>query len=134
MITVFDLSKPAVSGVIDENKFTIALTVPGGTDVTNLSPSIVISPLATVYPTSNAPQDFTSPKTYTVTAQDGSTQTYQVTVKVLPSAASKANQSNLGLIVVVILIIIIVIAAVAVVALFVLRNIRRRKAGFKKYN
>ena len=130
LITAFDLSKPPVSGIVDESKFTITITVPSGTNVKNLSPSIDISPLATVYPASNAPQDFTNPVVYTVTAQDGSTQTYQVTVKLLPPAASKANKSNVVLIVVIISIIIIIIVAIAIAAVFIMRNRRKRSAGF----
>ena len=130
LITVFDFAKPAVSGIVDESKFTITLNVPSNTNVKSLSPSIDVSPLATVYPASNVPEDFTNPIVYTVTAQDGSTQTYQVTVRLLPSAASKANKSSAGLIVVIIVIIIIIVVAIAIVALFVVRNRRKKSAGF----
>ncbi len=59
----------------------IALTVPYGTDVTNLTPTITITG-ASVSPASGVPRDFSSPVTYTVTAADGSTQNYAVTVTV----------------------------------------------------
>ena len=57
----------------------LALTVPFGTEVTALVPTIVHTG-ASVSPASGAAQDFTSPVNYTVTAEDGSTQAYEVTV------------------------------------------------------
>ena len=60
----------------------ISLTVSGSTDVTNLTPTIMISADATVNPASGVAQDFTTPVTYTVTAADLSTQVYTVTVAV----------------------------------------------------
>ena len=78
---------PEVVGTIDETNYTVTLIVPYGTDVKNLTPAIVISPNATVSPASNAPQNFTSPVTYMVTAQDGSMQNYKVTVNVLPKVS-----------------------------------------------
>jgi hypothetical protein len=64
----------------------IALTVPYGTDVTNLTPTVTITG-ASVSPASGVPRDFSSPVTYTVTAADGSTQNYTVTVTVAPNPA-----------------------------------------------
>ncbi|PIB34045.1 hypothetical protein BFP72_00665 [Reichenbachiella sp. 5M10] len=46
----------------------------------NLTPTITVSNKATVSPKSGVAQDFTSPVTYTVTAEDGSTQTYVATI------------------------------------------------------
>lgn len=58
----------------------ITVTVSGTTDVTNLTPTISVSSMATVSPASGVTQDFTNPVTYTVTAEDGSIQQYTVTV------------------------------------------------------
>lgn len=69
-----------VVGVIDENNKTIKLTVPNGTDVSFLAPSINIEG-ASVYPVSNVAQDFSSSKIYTVTAEDGTTVSYGATVE-----------------------------------------------------
>lgn len=77
---VFTGLTPPVNGVIDENTHSIDLMVPKGTDMTNLAPAVTVSDSATVYPASGTPQDFTAPVTYTVTAQDGSSQDYTVTV------------------------------------------------------
>ncbi len=58
----------------------IFITVPFGTEVTNLAPTYTLSPLATALPLSGSTHNFTSPVNYTVTAQDGSTKVYQVKV------------------------------------------------------
>lgn len=75
---------PAVSGIIDETGKTVGIEVPFGTDVTALVPTIEVSALATVSPASGIAQNFTAPVSYTVTAEDGSSQSYTVTVTILP--------------------------------------------------
>ncbi|HOD35390.1 MAG TPA: beta-propeller fold lactonase family protein [Syntrophales bacterium] len=69
---------------------TVAVTMPYGTDVTALAPTITVSPGATIDPASGVAQDFTTPQTYTVTAMDGVTQkTYKVTVTEAPNTAAE---------------------------------------------
>ena len=82
-ITAFSFQglTPAVSGVVNETLHTIALTVPAGTNVSALVPTITITG-ASVSPASGVAQSFSTPVTYTVTAADASTQTYTVTVTV----------------------------------------------------
>lgn len=58
----------------------IAVQVPTATVVTALAPTFSVSPFATVVPASGTVRDFTKPQTYTITAQDKSTQTVTVTV------------------------------------------------------
>src|SRR5450756_719114 len=70
---------PVAIGVINETTFTVALTVPYGTNVTGLVPTITQTG-ASVVPLSGVAQDFTLPVVYTVTASDESTQAYVVTV------------------------------------------------------
>jgi spore coat protein CotH len=65
-------------GVIAEQ--TITVTVPYGTNITDLSPVILFTGRA-ISPASMTVQDFTSPVTYRVTADDGSTRDYVVTVR-----------------------------------------------------
>jgi hypothetical protein len=77
---LFAALDPEVYGEIDEAAHTISAAVPTGTSVTALVPTIRISEFASVSPESGVAQDFTNPVTYTVTAQDGSTQDYVVTV------------------------------------------------------
>ncbi len=66
-----------VSGTIAGNN--ISLTVPYGTNLSGLTPTITITG-ASVSPASSVTQNFTNPVTYTVTAADGSTKIYSVTV------------------------------------------------------
>ena len=76
-----------VSGTITPGSpNTVIVTLPPGTDVSALTPTVVVSQWATYAPT--GPQDFTNsvttPVPYTVTADDGTTQqVYQVTLVVL---------------------------------------------------
>ncbi len=68
-----------VTGVITGTN--IAIELPAGTDVTALKPTFVHTG-NTVSTASEVARDFTSPQTYTVTAQDGSTKVYTVTATV----------------------------------------------------
>lgn len=83
LITSFDFNDPLAVGSISQTSNTIVVAVPPSTDVTKLTPSIEISKYATISPSSDTPQDFTNPVAYTVTAQNGSTQKYVVTVNVV---------------------------------------------------
>lgn len=69
-------------GIIDEIAHKIECYVPAGTDVTELVPTIEVSEGATVSPASGEAQDFTHPVVYTVTAMNGTTAEYTVTVVV----------------------------------------------------
>ncbi|MFA6145924.1 MAG: hypothetical protein WC697_01150, partial [Patescibacteria group bacterium] len=88
----FDGLNPKVTGDINKTDYTVTLNVPSGTDLTVLVPTIVtngkyIGENPVIIPASGAPQDFTNPVTYTVTAGNGDTQPYVVTVNVTPSSA-----------------------------------------------
>ena len=72
-----DLSPP-VDGVITDTA--IDASVPSDVDITAIVPTIVISESATIAPDTGVAQDFTSPVVYTVTAQDGSTKDFTVTI------------------------------------------------------
>jgi hypothetical protein len=85
-ITAFSFSSPAATGVINETLHTIALTVPSGTGVHALVPTITITG-ASVSPASGVARDFSDPVVYTVTAADATTQAYTVTVTVAPPLA-----------------------------------------------
>ena len=77
---VFESFDPDISGSIDDNS--ISATVPYDADVTSLTPTITVASTATVAPASGVSQDFSSPVSYTVTAQNGSQTTYSVTITV----------------------------------------------------
>jgi len=66
----------------------ISITVPFGTDVTALAPTYTISGVSAT-PASGSPRNFTTPQTYTVTAQDSSTKAYLVTVTIAPISSAK---------------------------------------------
>jgi hypothetical protein len=72
---------PVVNGIIDEETKTITLTVPYGTDLTALVPTIDHTGVG-ISPDSGEAADFTDPVIYTVAAEDSSTQDYTVKVTV----------------------------------------------------
>lgn len=78
-----------VEGFIRENPNTVTLNFAEGTDVTHLTPTIVVSPYATIEPASGVTQDFTNPVYYTVTALDGSEARYEVTALVYDAVSEK---------------------------------------------
>ena len=70
------------SGATHGGASTISVSVPYGTTLANATPSIMVSPGASVSPASGVPQDFTQPVIYTVTAADSTTQEYTVAITV----------------------------------------------------
>ena len=79
-ILSFGANVAGSSAVIDTGAGTVAWTVPYGTAVTNLAPTYTVSPFASGSPVSGTSRNFTTPQTYTITAQNGSTKVYTVTV------------------------------------------------------
>jgi eukaryotic-like serine/threonine-protein kinase len=87
--TAKDISKfsfaalsPVVDATIDASTKAITTTVPTGTDVTKLVPTITISDKASVSPASGVAQDFSKEVNYTVTAEDGGTVVYKVKIDI----------------------------------------------------
>lgn len=76
-ITAFEIND--TQGTIDPSERTVTLEL-ALTDLSELMPTVSVSEGATVNPASGTLQDFTSPVTYTVTAEDESTVAYTVTV------------------------------------------------------
>ena len=93
----------AVIGTINQTARTIALTVPQGTNRSALVATFTLSPLASATVGSIAqvsgttPNNFTNPVTYTVTAEDGTTQNYTVTVSIATAIDPSLNvlQANI---------------------------------------
>ncbi|MEI7899502.1 MAG: DUF2341 domain-containing protein [bacterium] len=85
-ILTFDFGALGPASIAGTN---ISLSVLWGTAVTNLSPTYTLAPLASALPLSGGTNNFAAPVTYTVTAQDGSTKAYRVTVAVLPKSSAK---------------------------------------------
>ncbi len=86
---VFNGLSPAISATIDTTKYTISATLPVGTDLTKLVPTISISPLATISPSTDIAQDFSNPVTYIIKAENGSSTTY--TAKIIRTKSSNKN-------------------------------------------
>jgi hypothetical protein len=74
---------PNVTGLVDTVNGTISLTVPFGTNVKSIIPTITITG-ASISPKTGVSKNFTNPVSYIVTAQDGSKQTYKATVTIAP--------------------------------------------------
>lgn len=81
-ITAFKLSNAQIGNAsINSNTGQILVTMPIAESLTSLTPvTFTLSNSATVNPTTNTARDFSSPVNYTVTAQNGSTKQWTVTV------------------------------------------------------
>ena len=79
-----------VSGTVDNTTGLITVTLPNGTDLTSLAPVITISGAKSISPASGATVDLSSPVTYTLTMEDGTTRTY--TVRAYVEAPSTSDQ------------------------------------------
>jgi len=86
----FDGLTPVVNGTISGD-YNISLTVPKGTNVTTLVPTIIYSG-ASINPASGVAQNFSSPVDYNVYAEDGNIRKYRVKVNVL--GCMDVNASN----------------------------------------
>jgi sugar lactone lactonase YvrE len=86
-ITAFSFTSPAATGTIDENAKTISITVPYGTNVKALVATFTTNGAnvkvgSTVQVSGTTPNDFTNLVLYTITAMEGTTTAYTVTVTV----------------------------------------------------
>jgi len=86
----FTVAGNNIDGAINEPAKTITVTLPSGTALTGLTPTITISEGATISPNTGTSVDFTSSVQYTVTAQNKDTRVYTVTVA---SATAKSGNS-----------------------------------------
>ena len=77
----FPTLSPVIDATIDVTTKAINATVPIGTDLTKLVPTISISDKATISPAKGVAQDFSKEVSYTVTAEDASTVVYKVNLK-----------------------------------------------------
>jgi hypothetical protein len=85
---IFEASKNAQLGrnfLGDINETNISAEVAFAVDLTQLVPTIEISPRATISPESGILTDFSGPVVYTVTAEDGSTKVFTATVAAAPA-------------------------------------------------
>lgn len=84
-IVTFSIPSQVSSNIV-AGTATINVVMPAGTNLTSLTPTITVSQYATIDPASGVARNFSSPATYTVTAQDGSTKVWTVNVSVGSSA------------------------------------------------
>ena len=79
-ITSFSIN--GVAGAVNNTTNTITITMPRGTDVTKLTPTISTNGVKSLTPGSGETVNFTNSVTYMATMEDGSTKAYTVTVYV----------------------------------------------------
>ncbi|MEL6557178.1 MAG: BspA family leucine-rich repeat surface protein [Bacteroidota bacterium] len=70
----FELDEEIAPAVIDDENHTITLSVPGGSNITGLEPTLFLSRGATSTPASETVVDFSEPVVFSVTSEDGNTQ------------------------------------------------------------
>jgi hypothetical protein len=94
---ILSFSIDGTEGAINHQERIITIPLPFGTDLTNLTPEIELSPETTVSPGSGVAQDFSNPVVYTVSS--GNVQidyTAIVTVAVTPDLSKGPIGSKLG--------------------------------------
>lgn len=79
-ILSFTLSQLTSNAIINNSNHTVTGEVVAGTDRSNLSPTITVSPYATLSPLSGSSHNFLSNFTYTVNAQNGAPQDWIITL------------------------------------------------------
>jgi hypothetical protein len=80
-ILTFVVASQVGSTTVNATNHTVTVHMPFGTNLTALQPTITLSPLATVSPTSGTATNFTNPVNYTVTGGDAVTdQVWVVTI------------------------------------------------------
>lgn len=94
-----------IVGIIDTTDHTVSLTVPNGTQITSLVATFALSKEATAKIASISqvsgvtPNDFSSPVTYTITAENDSTRDWTITVtlgELVRYVATTGDDSNEG--------------------------------------
>lgn len=83
----------AYVGQIDQENNTIQIDVPTGSDLLNLVPQITTSKYATIFPSADAAQNFDTPVTYTVSAENGDVKEYIVNIDYIDSTTFTENFS-----------------------------------------
>ena len=79
----------------ESNIYTVHAVAEWNVDLTSIAPEITVSPAAEITPESGYARDFTSPVTYTVTAEDGTTShIYNVTIINDPDACVNPSAVN----------------------------------------
>ncbi|TCO06872.1 M1 family aminopeptidase [Natronoflexus pectinivorans] len=85
MITSFTIPGQENSTLINESNRTIHISMPTGTNISSLSPTIGLTSNTIISPASEVNQDFTDPVEYTVTGVNNSQRVYTVYVSTVAS-------------------------------------------------
>lgn len=99
-ILTFTFTEQTGSATINATLHTVSIEVEWDAVITSLTPTITVSGGATIDPTSGTARNFTSPVTYTVTAEDTVTEqewTVTVTQEAEPSSAIKLLKKGIRL-------------------------------------
>lgn len=93
---LLSFSYGSMQAEINQDKGTVKLQVPDGTNLEKLTPTVKVSDFASVYPESGQTVDFSGsdPVIYTVTSQSGVTNKYWVTVE-LVATGKNIHQKNM---------------------------------------
>ncbi|MDR1972994.1 MAG: DUF5018 domain-containing protein [Treponema sp.] len=91
IITGFYIEEPLSLGAINQDNKTILVSVPHGTDLAALKPTVYYRGIS-LDPGSGIKNDFRNPVIYTVRASNGTAQPYTVLVNVLPSGAKEITK------------------------------------------
>ena len=79
-ILTFTIPSQIGSSTIDTVNATVSVLMPSSANLASLTPTITVSAGASINPLSGVAQNFSAPRTYTVTAANASTRTWTVTV------------------------------------------------------
>ncbi|WP_420317500.1 DUF5018 domain-containing protein [Ekhidna sp.] len=93
-ILSFTFSEVEGSATVNNTAHTVVAEAVAGTDVSAITPTIGLSQNATISPDTGIEQDFTSAVTYTVTAEDGTTQDWEITITEALAAPTDIVLSN----------------------------------------
>jgi|GEM_PF-6239367 len=88
----FTIAGQTGSSTIDATAHTVTLSVPYGTPISAVIPTVSVSAEAAINPDIDATVDLRQPVVYTVTSQSGASQTWTVTCNVLPNTEKKIEQ------------------------------------------
>lgn len=96
-ITAFSAAGQAETAAIDTVNHKVTFHVNGTANISSLKPDIKVSNGAKISPASGTAHDFSLPGTYTVTASDGSTQTWEVICIVDTAVTDKTISGRISL-------------------------------------
>ncbi|MFY0608679.1 MAG: DUF5018 domain-containing protein [Cyclobacteriaceae bacterium] len=94
--SISSMSIEGVNGVVDNEANTVVVTLPFGTDVTSLEPTITLPEQASIDPFSGVIQDFSNPITYSVTAGDASVATWEASVVIAPNTDNSIQSLSIN--------------------------------------